>query len=489
MIPPYRTPDPIVLERPVRPPAIADVETAIPAFIGYTQRARRRRANDLILVPTRVGSLAEYEQLFGSARPDRIAVTVTRTADGALALGRLAISGVPESDVTLPDYLLHHSVRSFFDNGGRECVIVAVGRYRPTAAISLRGGSEAAPIPTRFGLQDGLDVAGGADEPTLIVIPEAVKLSPTEYSTLAGAALQQCGTRRDRFAILDLYHGSRDLGFGSGGPAPSLAAARALLGEDHLCCGAAYYPFVRTTYPYPLAPTESNVSVSYPGGRGRLDALRATEPDIYHFVKARLGERTLTLPASGAVAGIYAATDSTRGVWKAPSGVRLFGVAAPVVAVDEPRQDALASDAVGGKSINAVRAFPGRGTLVWGARTLAGNDNEWRYVPVRRFCTVVEQSIRGSVGWVTTEPNEAATWSRLRGAVEDYLMQKWRRAALAGATPTQAFFVRCGLGTTMTANDIARGRIIVQVGLAVVRPAEFVVIRIEVPARARVHGA
>jgi phage tail sheath protein FI len=130
-----------------------------------------------------------------------------------------------------------------------------------------------------------------------------------------------------------------------------------------------------------------------------------------------------------------------------------------------------------GKSINPIRQIAGRGWLVWGARTLAGHDNEWLYVPVRRLCSQLEASIRQSTGRFVFEPNDAGTWLRVRRMIEDYLLQKWQVGALQGARPEQAFFVRCGLGQTMTAQDIGAGRMIVEFGLAAVRPAEFIVLR------------
>ena len=187
---------------------------------------------------------------------------------------------------------------------------------------------------------------------------------------------------------------------------------------------------------------------------------------------------TLTLcPPSGAIAGIYALVDSQRGVWKAPANVSLNGVIAPAASFTTSETDALNVDAVAGKSVNAIRAFVGKGTLVWGARTLAGNDNEWRYISVRRFFNMVEESIKKSTYWAVFEPNDANTWVKVRGMIENYLTQKWREGALAGAAPKDAFFVRCGLGVTMSAQDILEGRMNVEIGMAAVRPAEFIILK------------
>jgi Bacteriophage tail sheath protein len=183
------------------------------------------------------------------------------------------------------------------------------------------------------------------------------------------------------------------------------------------------------------------------------------------------------IPPSGAMAGIYAFVDRTRGVWKAPANVSLSAVRAPATPIDHFDQEDLNIDVTGGKSVNAIRTFTGRGTIVWGARTLAGNDNEWRYIPVRRFYNMVEESVKKSTAWAVFEPNAPTLWTKVKGMIENYLIQKWRDGALFGATADQAFFVRIGLGQTMTAQDILEGRLNVEIGMAVVRPAEFIILK------------
>lgn len=188
-------------------------------------------------------------------------------------------------------------------------------------------------------------------------------------------------------------------------------------------------------------------------------------------------DAVMEVPPSGAVVGVYSAVDQTRGVWKAPANVSLNSVPDLTVAIDANDQEDLNVDTVAGKSINAIRAFTGKGILVWGARTLAGNDNEWRYVPVRRFYNFAEESIKKATEYVVFEPNDANTWSRVRSMINNFLTNQWRAGALAGKTPEEAFFVNIGLGETMTATDILEGRMIVEIGMAVVRPAEFIILR------------
>jgi phage tail sheath protein FI len=215
------------------------------------------------------------------------------------------------------------------------------------------------------------------------------------------------------------------------------------------------------------------------------DALFRTdraENDLFQrhpFFKAvldRVRKDMSMLPPSGAVAGVYAATDRSRGVWKAPANVSLRGVAGPTYKLDDQEQSELNVHSTG-KSINAIRAFTGKGILVWGARTLAGNDNEWRYVNVRRFFIFVEESTKKATAPFVFEANDANTWVRVRAMIENFLVIQWRQGALAGSTPKDAFYVKVGLGETMSAQDILEGRMIVEIGMAAVRPAEFIILR------------
>jgi len=183
------------------------------------------------------------------------------------------------------------------------------------------------------------------------------------------------------------------------------------------------------------------------------------------------------MPPSGAVAGVYAQVDRTRGVWKAPANVSLNNVLAPATVFTASQLDNLNVDAVAGKSVNAIRYFTGKGTLVFGSRTLAGNDNEWRYVPVRRFFNMVEESCKKSTEPFVFEPNDANTWVKIQGMIENFLTTLWRQGALQGVKPEHAFYVAVGLGKTMTSLDILEGRLIVEIGMAVVRPAEFIILR------------
>ena len=198
---------------------------------------------------------------------------------------------------------------------------------------------------------------------------------------------------------------------------------------------------------------------------------------LYKSIVNEVQKKAALLPPSGAMAGIYAQVDGNRGVWKAPANVSLSSVSNPWIKIDNDQQEDLNVDVNAGKSINAIRAFTGKGTLVWGARTLAGNDNEWKYISVRRFFNMVEKSVKLSTNWAVFESNDATTWIRVKAMIENFLTNLWQAGALAGATPDAAFFVNVGMGSTMSAIDILEGRMNVEIGMAAVRPAEFIILK------------
>ena len=182
-------------------------------------------------------------------------------------------------------------------------------------------------------------------------------------------------------------------------------------------------------------------------------------------------KRPAYFPPSGAMAGIYARSDNERGVHKAPANEVVRGCTGLSCSYNNGEQDILNP-----MGVNLIRAFPGRGIRVWGARTISSNGL-WKYVNVRRLFIYVEESIKASTNWVVFEPNSETLWSRVTRTIETFLATCWRDGALAGSSPDQAFFVECG-PTTMTQDDIDNGRLICQIGIAPVKPAEFVIFRI-----------
>ena len=440
----YKTPGVYVEEISTLPPSVAEVSTAIPAFLGYTEKASNTIA--------RVSTLLEYEQIFGGPKSAAIEVT-------------LAAGAVPDVKVTPSTHLLHHAIDHYFKNGGGACYIVSVGSFTdPRTADHFTA---------------GLARLEKEDEPTLVVATDAIGLGATDYYEVCKAALAHCKKMGDRFAILDVKEAPDTATNNGANTDLSTRDFRTGIGTDALSYGAAYYPYVETT----LKPFYTDTGVTVTDNRTStkvvttLDALRSTETALFQQLKTVIGSERLVLPPSAAMAGIYARVDRDRGVWKAPANVSLSAVIGPTTKINNTDQESLNVDPTGGKSINAIRAFTGKGTLVWGARTLAGNDNEWRYVPVRRLFVMIEESAQKSTGFAVFEPNDVGTWLKVKGMIESFLYGLWERGALAGSTPETAYFVEVGLGKTMTTQDILEGRMIVKIGVAAVRPAEFIVLQ------------
>jgi phage tail sheath protein FI len=465
----YKTPGVYIEEIPKFPPSIAPVETAIPAFIGYTQTATDLVANDLNLKPTRISSLVEYERYFGKPQPET-AVEVAATVN--------TVNGTPVTQKVVATlatanrsrHVMYYALQMFFANGGGPCYIVSVGLYKApgTALVEVE-------------LHAGLDALKKEDEPTLIVFPEAQNLGIADFKTLHDAALLQCADLQDRFVIMDT-HGD---GISMSDPTANLLTAVGNfrsngIGTNNLKYGAAYGPNIETVLDFAVDETQTDVIVTTDGVAAAavaLNGLKATDNALYQSSLAAIRDMSNRLPPSAAVAGAYSAVDGSRGVWKAPANVSLNNVIAPTIQFTNVEQDQMNVDVVAGKSINAIRAFTGKGTLVWGARTLAGNDNEWRYVNVRRFFIFVEESVKKATEQFVFEANDRNTWVKVQGMIENFLTTLWRQGALQGVKPEHAFYVAVGLGTTMTALDILEGRMIVEIGMAAVRPAEFIILR------------
>lgn len=673
----YKTPGVYVEEISTLPASVAQVETAIPAFIGYTQKHRDNDGSNLLDVPTRISSLVEYREIFGGAPP----LTVTDVKlDGSYNV----------TEVNMNDtFYLYDSLRLFYSNGGGDCYIVSVGTYTDPIATGEIDESAA-------GFLKGVNRLKKADEPTLLLVPDAVSLgSKSLLAKVQKGVLMHCANMQDRFGVLDLENkadlsdavndfregiGVNDLKYGAA-YAPWLKAtltrdvryadvkdklykggvqvvlrnladptsneakftadrldnlvtddAQVKTSTDALLAGAtnlqerfdtlfegfkneavsatkktklqtlfnfywsvihladdwlyqagaadfqdrkasaAYGGYSATlkagkTYTYDASstfvtdnykavaanihkheqlafdavamalqvangrtwqqdgtewggiftvplnkPDKTTITDPWPAAgtnllkmEGATSAIGALWTDIYSGVQAvsdivsnalravedaakqqipvlksvigYIAAQLVILPPSGAMVGIYAATDRNRGVWKAPANVSLNSVAGLTHLISNESQAMMNVDAVAGKSVNAIRSFTGRGILVWGARTLAGNDNEWRYVPVRRLYLMVEESVKKATEFVVFEPNDANTWVRVKGMISNFLTELWKQGALAGSKADQAFFVNVGLGSTMTPQDILEGRMIVEIGMAAVRPAEFIILR------------
>ena len=324
-------------------------------------------------------------------------------------------------------------------------------------------------------LTDGIKALEAFDEPTLIVVPEGQSVSSAAlYYGMMQVAVDQCFKLQDRFTLVDVYDhtGNTTTNINNFRAAAQLA--------NHLNYAAAYYPNLKTNYDFQYDEATLQVNLTKDGA-GTTPFLKDLLPDdsIAYYAAKDAIKRSLspTLPPTPAVAGIIAQTDANRGVWKAPANVPVTGIYDVTDFVTDEEQAGMNIDPGPGKSVNAIRPFNGKGILVWGARTLDGNSSEWRYISVRRFFIMVEESAKKATVQFVFEPNDANTWTKIRAMIENFLTVLWRDGALAGSKPEQAFFVKCGLGQTMTAQDILDGKLIVEIGMAAVRPAEFIILR------------
>ncbi len=496
-----KTPGVYIVEKNAFPNSVVEVATAVPAFIGYTERADNK-GKTLSNKPWRITSMSEFHNYFGFGPAPEFAID-EKPADSF----EDAAFSVAGKDYLLSQgagkYLLYYSMLLFFQNGGGPCYIVSVGNYNDDIEAEK--------------LSKGIGLLVKEQEPTMVVMPETVLLAQADSISVQQAALAHCGGKmRSRVAILDVWGGDKDRQDPAG---DCIDTFRSDLGINYLDFAVAYYPWVHTTIvqeselgyenianPEVLqgllrqelnlgeAPTEAstpketqqieminNITSSWDGKTEEEviadkmllnKSLRATSP-LYGNVIKEMREQLNLLPPAAAMAGIYTMVDNTRGVWKAPANVSLSAVVSPAVNITHDEQEDL-NVTTQGKSINAIRTFIGEGTLVWGARTLDGNSLDWRYVNVRRTMIMLEESIRLATKAYVFEPNTANTWVTIKSMIRNFLTGIWKRGGLAGASPDDAFSVNVGLGETMTSEDILEGILRVTVLVAISRPAEFI---------------
>ncbi len=494
----YKTPGVYIVEKNAFPNSVVEVATAVPAFIGYTKMADNK-GSSLTDKPWRITSLTEFKNYFGG-EPDDVFEFAKNDDPKAPSDFRSGSDGyVVKRKNGKPDtqrYYLYRSMQLFYQNGGGPCYIVSVGGYADDPAI------------TKVDLERGIDLLLKEQEPTMVVIPDAMALDKDDAISLQQASLMHCGYRmQNRFAILDIYDGYKEV---QDGP---VAAFRNALGTKFLNYAAAYYPWLHTTIVETTeigfghladrgalkdllladlggpekAPKELQDILEQVGTPGRdpkpntyldddeLHKILFTVSPTYANILLAIKRKLNLLPPAAAMAGVYTMVDNARGVWKAPANVSLAAVTAPSVNITHDEQEDL-NVTIAGKSINAIRSFIGEGTLVWGARTLDGNSLDWRYINVRRTMIMIEESLRLATKAYVFEPNVSGTWVTIKSMANNFLTSVWKRGGLAGASPEDAFSVSVGLGETMTPEDILEGILRVTILVAVSRPAEFIVI-------------
>ncbi|OGB25272.1 MAG: phage tail protein [Burkholderiales bacterium RIFCSPLOWO2_02_FULL_57_36] len=504
----YKTPGVYVVEKNAFPNSVVEVATAVPAFIGYTAIADNK-GSPLTDKSWRITSMAEFESYFGGAPMTTFTIGENAEKSGVDADFSVFDATAKKSvdyvvGKTAGKHLLYYSMKLFFQNGGGACHVVSVGKH----------GADIDPGK----LTKGIEVLLKEQEPTMVVIPEAMLLSAADCATLQQNMLMHCGFKmKNRFAILDVYDGYKDRQDPSG---DVINAFRESVGTNFLGFGAAYYPWVNSTVVAlkdvdfthltnvdklqalltdELSPVLKPAVIA-PGMQTKIDQITKTVADIgkdwsaepnatqqieilnntlmaisplYSKVLLAMQRKLNLLPPSAAMAGLYTMVDNTRGVWKAPANVSLVGVTSPIVNITHDDQEDL-NVTTQGKSVNAIRSFIGEGTLVWGARTLDGNSLDWRYINVRRTMIMLEESLRLASKAYVFEPNVANTWITIKSMARNFLTGIWKRGGLAGASPEDAFSVSVGLNETMTADDILEGILRVTVLVAISRPAEFI---------------
>ncbi|MEK2492761.1 phage tail sheath C-terminal domain-containing protein [Kitasatospora purpeofusca] len=399
---------------------ITGASTSVPAFLGYTKPSAHDTPDAAPgpftdaerAVPQRIGSWREF---------------AARYSTEGLAK-ELADATDPATIHTLQRCLpLAEAVHGFFANGGGSCYVV--GFTSPQSAVSpeyLRGNADA---------RTGLAALESIPEVTMVAVPSlwdmtadasAEKEVPTPDHA-AGVSrtaevLKHCTEQRNRLAILD--------------PPPGLTPAQVAAFADTLASPDTDEAAFTTLY-YPW--------ITVPG----VDAVERTVPPCGH------------------IAGVWARTDAERGVFKAPANQNLRATLRLATVLTDDEHGKLNE-----KGVNCLRAFPERGLLVWGARTRS-TSRDWRYLNVRRLVSYLSDSVRQSTTWAVFEPNDERLWATLRHSVSSFLTDQWRQGALLGRTPDEAFYVICD-GTNNTSETLDDGKVVCDIGVAPVRPAEFV---------------
>ncbi|MFC4633065.1 phage tail sheath family protein [Dokdonia ponticola] len=497
------------------PNSVVPVATAVPAFVGYTPQAAYE-GKSYTNVPTKITSFAEFQAIFCNPNPPvpadpakqynpqyYLVQQKSQPEEGDYML----IEGDYYSIVPDPNtvYYLYNSIRLFYENGGGDAYIVSVGTYGTPSGNPMKPGDQIVnPNVQLNDLTNGLALLKNEQEPTMYICPEATLLSIADNGTLMEAMLLQCAEMQTAISIFDII-GGRD-------PDPILytddiTTFRNSTGNNRLDYGTAYYPFVGTTIMQntdidytnlfggdvkqlvPLLNPPSNPNqnaekilsnIENPTGNpltvSQYNAALLNASSTYAMIINHVLADANILPPSGGMAGVITNTDNNEGVWKAPANTSIVGVSSLPIRLSSSQQEDLNVDAVSGKSINAIRFFNGQGILVWGARTLDGNSQDWRYLSVRRTLIFLEQSCKLAAQAYVFAPNDKNTWEAVKAMIGSFLTNVWKEGGLQGASAADAFSVECGLGSTMTSEDILNGFMNVTIKVAVTHPAEFIVI-------------
>jgi phage tail sheath protein FI len=509
-----QTPGVYIQESNAFPNSVVAVATAVPAFIGYTPQASYE-GKSYTNIPVRITSFSDFQTFFCLPNPPLLRDPAKQYSPEYYLVQQnsqpekenyILINGSYYS--ILPDsytvYYLYNSVKLFYENGGGDAYIVSVGSYGPPSKKPMTLGTTIInPNVQLNDLLSGLALLQNEAEPTLYICPEATLLSIEENATLMQDMLQQCTTMQTAMCIFDVIGGNN--------PDPILYTEdicnfRMNTGSLGLNYGMAYYPFIGTTIMQsqdidytnlfggdtkqleaiinPASAPNSNVAKIIANIQNPASSLTISQNNnaliiaspIYSLIIKHVLNNANILPPSGAMAGVITTIDNMGGPWQAPANTAIIGAVSLPICISESQQGNLNIDAVSGKSVNAIRSFNGLGILIWGARTLDGNSQDWKYIPVRRTMIFLEQSCKLAAQAYVFQPNDKNTWEAVKSMIETFLTSIWNQGGLQGASASDAFSVACGLGSTMTGDDILNGFMNVTVKVAVVHPAEFIVI-------------
>lgn len=498
------------------PNSVVPVPTAVPAFIGYTPQATYE-GKSYMNVPTKITSLNDFQAIFCYPDPASPADPAKQYSPQYYLVAQkskpekgdyMLIDGAYYSIVPDPNtiYYLYNSIKLFYDNGGGDAYIVSVGPYGAASGKPMAPGDQVVnPNVLLDDLSGGLELLKNEQEPTMYICSEATLLSIANNGTLMASMLLQAEEMQTAICIFDVI-GGRD-------PDPimwenDITTFRDNTGVNGLKYGTVYYPFVGTSI---MQTSDLDYTNLFGGDVKQLQLLLspADNPDTtldtiignienppvtpvtvsqnnnslivasktYNTIINHILSDVNMLPPSGGMAGVITTTDANDGVWKAPANVSMVGVVSLPINISDAQQGPLNVDVVSGKSINAIRSFSGGlGILIWGARTLDGNSQDWRYLSVRRTMNFIEQSCKVAAQVYVFEPNDKNTWEAVKSMISNFLTTIWQQGGLQGAKAADAFSVECGLGSTMTPEDILNGFMNVTIKVAVVRPAEFIVL-------------
>lgn len=511
------TPGVYVRENNAFSSSVVAAPTAIPVFIGYTAKAERGHES-LLNTPHRVDSFKEFLNLYGRGPKISFSIKAKGNSDYSLKVN-------PESQ-----FHLYNSLRLFYANGGGPCYIASVGNY--TSGVKLKELQSALEnciaeqepslvvcpdavsldskecmefyrdvlnhcgreTRDRFAL---FDVPGGDQSRTydskdvINEFRDGVGHNNLAYgaayypflntTVVSGSEIsfRNISNRKELVKVLIEEAEYRYLG-GPSTPAPAAKPAPGAKGATAKAPAAKAAPKVdaRAQQKFNEVKKEIEKLISNDGSPSVLDQNLKAISSTYNHILREIKEKVNLMPTVGAIAGIYASVDNNVGVHKAPANIGLNSVLAPAVNVTGATQEDL-NLPVNGKAVNAIRSFIGKGVLVWGARTLDGNSQDWKYINVRRTLLMIEQSVKSAVENYIFEPNTPQTWMKVRIAIENFLTSMWKRGALLGISPAEAYEVAIGIGDTMTPEDVLDGVMRISVFLSVARPAEFIEITFE----------